>query len=805
MFRNYVKLAFRNLTKNKINSLVHVFGLTIGLTGCFLIGLFVLDELKFDQFHPDSERIYRIITERGGASAGEKWASSSPAFAPALAAEYPEIETATRVFRIRQKQLFEKGETKMLEEKGIFAEPIFLNIFHLPLKYGDPETALNEINNMVLTEELAQKYFGDENPIGQSITINEKQRKITGVLQSLSPYFHLDFNFIVAFENLKSQVSEARINSWVWQDFFTYVKFFPHTDIDRFEEKLIAFTEKNAHPQTKEHGFYYTPHLQNLEDIYLHSSQLQNDMARRGNNQYVMGLSLVGLFLLFIASINFINLTTARAIHRAKEVGIRKTAGAVRSQLTLQFITEAILIVGISVLIAAALTQVLLPSLNAFTEKALVFDWYKDPIIIMTLLGIIVITGLFAGTYPAFVLSGFRPVDALKGSKVPTAGHIHWLRKGLVTMQFTLSIILIISVLVIYQQVNFLGQKDLGFNEDQLMHFPMKNKLYNNFETTKAAFLNVPGVKSASTCFGIPADIISGDNVILPEDDSKSVPARIFAVDHEYIPTMGMELAAGRNFAKAMTTDSTEAFIINETAMRTFGIADSPEAAIGKPLHWEGWDDDRTIKKGKVIGVIKDFHYNSLHEKVEPSVLHIYPNAYWKLALKLDGTDLRQTIAGIENTWAEFNTGFPIDYQFVDEDLGAMYQSEQKLNSLFWIFTLLAIVISCLGTFGLAAYAAIQRRKEIGIRKVLGASNESIVYLMSKDFLKLVVVAIVIASPIAFYFLNGWLDNFAYRIYIQWWVFVAAGAAAILIAFLTVSLHSIKAATSNPINSLRTE
>ncbi len=805
MFKNYLKLAYRNLTKNKENSFIHLFGLTIGLTGCLLIGLFVLDELKYDRFHPDGGRTYRIYTERGGSGGGAMWAGTSPAINPTLKNDFPEVEQTLRLYRIRSKQLFQQEAVSFLEEGGYFAEPSIFEIFHLPLLHGDEATALSEINTVVLTQPLAEKYFGTENPVGQVISINDTERKITGVLQPIPRHFHLDFNFLVSFETVLASVSEERINSWVWQDFLNYVKLYPETNVARFEGKLPAFVEKYAHPQTKESGFYYYLNIQPLKDIYLHSANLRNDPAIKGDYQYVLGLSIVGAFLLFIACINFINLTTAKAVRRAKEVGVRKAAGALRSQLAIQFIGEAVLIVAIAVLLAAQMTRFLVPYLNEFADKTLTFDWYKSPVILALMLGITLLTGLLAGTYPAFVLSGFRPVDALKGSRFHPGNHVQWLRKGLVTLQFTLSILLIISVLIIFQQVHFLGNKTLGFQKEQLLHFPMKKGLYNNFESTKAEFLKVPGVAAASTCFGIPSDIVSGDNIIVPSNDRSNLPARIFAIDHEYIQTMGMEIVAGRDFSKAIQTDATEGFIVNETAVKTLGIADSPEAAIGQALEWEGWDKNRTIKKGKVVGVVKDFHYNSLHEAVQSAVLHIYPDAYWKLALRVNANDLSQTLTGIENTWDGFNTGYPLDYQFVDESFGVMYQAEEKLSSLLWIFTVLAIIISCIGAFGLAAYAAEQRRKEIGIRKVLGATTNGIVMLLSKDFLRLVMIALVIASPIAWYFMNNWLANFAYRINIQWWVFLLAGIAALCIAFLTVGFNGLRAALANPVNSLHSE
>ena len=805
MFKNYFKIALRNLWKQKVSSFINVTGLCIGLAGFFLIGLFVIDEWQYDRYHPEGDRVYRIYSERGGVGAGAMWATSSPALGPTLKEEFGEVEQSLRLYLIRQKTLFKKEEQSYLEENGFFAEPSIFNLFHLPFLYGDPKLALQEPNSIVLTERLAKKYFGKKNPIGQTLTVKKKEVTVTGVLKELPPHFHLQFDFLLPFEYLLNQVSKERIQSWVWQDFTNYIMVKPNTDVKQLSAKLPAFVEQHAHPETKKKGFHYYLHLQPLQEIHLHSAQLRNDVAVRGNYQYLVGLAVVGLFLLMIACINFITLTTARAVRRSKEVGIRKAAGALRSQLVVQFIGEAVLTVGIAMLLASQVVLFLLPYLNDFTGKELLFPLYTNPYLIPAMLGFAIFTGLVAGSYPAFILSGFRPALALKSTQLKLSGHVFWLRKGLVVIQFTLSTLLIISVLIIFRQVNFLNHTDMGFQKEQLLYFPMKGKMFRNLDMTKEEFVKIPGVTSASTCFGIPGDIVSGDGIIVPHREHKDLPARIFLIDHEYIETMGMEIIAGRDFSREIGTDAHEGFIINETAVKTLELGDSPDDAIDKPLEWDMWTDNDTIKKGRVIGVVKDFHYASLHEEIQTTVLHIYPDGYWKMALRINTADLPGTLAAIEQTWEQFETGYPIDYQFTDASFGAMYKEESKLSSLLRIFTLLAIFIACIGAFGLATYSTEQRRKEIGIRKVLGASVGGIVGLLSKDFLKLVCIAILVASPVAWYLMNQWLKDFAYRIDIQWWVFVLAGILALFIAFLTVSFQSISAALANPVKALRNE
>ena len=492
------------------------------------------------------------------------------------------------------------------------------------------------INKVVLSEAMAKKYFGSENPVGQTLVNGSNELTVSGVLAPLSPHFHLDFHFLISFGNLLEQASPERIRSWVWQDFFNYIKLVPGADLGRFEEKLPAFVESHAHPQTKELGFHYYLQLQPIKDIHLHSAQLRSDVARRGNYNYVIGLAIVGMFLLLIACINFINLATARALRRSKEVGVRKASGALRSQLAIQFVWEAVLVVLLAMVLSSQLVKLFLPYLNNFTDKALTFPIYTNPLLIAGLLGFTLLIGVLAGGYPAFILSGFRPVQALRGAKIKLSGHVFWLRKGLVITQFTLSTLLIISVLILFRQVNYLNQKDLGFQKEQLLHFPMKGKMFANHDLVKTEFERIPGITSASTCFGIPGDIVSGDNIIVPHQENKTLPARIILVDHEYIETMGMEILAGRDFSKENRTDAHQAFIINETAVKNLGLGDSPEEAVGKPLEWPMWTDNDTIKKGQVIGVIKDFHYASLHEEVQTAVLQIYPRGFWKVALRID-------------------------------------------------------------------------------------------------------------------------------------------------------------------------
>lgn len=805
MLKNYFTVAIRNLLKNKQSSFINILGLTVGLAGCFLISLFVLDEWKFDQFHPDKDRLYRVYNQVFGSAIGGTMASTSPMMAPTLKETFPEVNESLRVYNIRQKYLFKNEDKEYFEEKGLIVESTFFDFFDLPFLYGDATNALTGPNSIVLSASLAQKYFGNTNPVGNSLTLNGDPVKVTAVVEDPSPYFHLDFDFLFSFEELVAGVSEERMQSWVWSDFFNYVRLGPNASEEVLVAKMHEFAEKEIHPQTKESGFYYYPYLQKITDIHLYSSNFRNDIARRSNHIYIKGLIGVGIFLLLIACINFINLTTAKAMQRAKEVGIRKTSGALRSQLAFQFIGEATIVATISAILAVALTALVIPYVNDFTDKTIAQTWFLEPMTIVLLIGVILLTGLLAGAYPAFVISGFKPIEALKSGFLKAGGKTDWFRKSLVVVQFGLTILLIICVLVISQQINLLGKKDLGFNKEQLIHFPMRSIMFGQKDAVKTEFSKIPGVQSASIGFGIPGDIIAGDNIIIPGENRRKLSSRLFCIDHDYIPTMGMEIIAGRNFSKDNPTDASEGFIINETAISNLELGTSPEEVIGQPLEWDMWDYPDSIKRGRIIGVVKDFHYASLHEEVQSAVLHIYPESYWKVSLRISTEDIAGTIASVEETWNQFNTGFPIDYQFVDEGFGAMYTSEQKWSSLTWIATLLAIFIAGIGTYALATYMMERRRKEIGIRKVLGASTSVIIGLFSRNFIWMILIALVIFSPLAWYLMDVWLDDFAYRVPIHWWIFPLAGLGAIFLALVTVGSQGLRAAMGNPVNSLRDE
>ena len=801
MLINYFKIAIRNLRKYPSHTAINLMGLTMGITGCLLIGLFVWDEWQYDNYHSEGDHIYRVYNTVSRLNGESPIALVPPTYGPTMTQDFPEIVSSLRVMNVYGKVLFEVGDRKILEPEGLYAPSSFFDFFEFKGLYGDLEHALDEPNSVVINETLSHKFFGNKNPIGETIKVDGGEKMITGVVKNLDSHFHLQKDYFISFEALKNHVSEDRMNSWVWQQFYTYLKLKPGIEPEGLEAKFPAFVSKYAYPQTEPKGFTYLPHLQKLRDIHLYSSDFQWDIAQRGNITYVWALTFIGIFLLVIACINFINLSTARATHRAKEVGIRKVTGALRSQIIIQFISEAVLLATLAAILAIGFSRSLLPYLNEFSGKAIPFIPKTSLTVLFGILASSIGIGIIAGSYPAFVISKFRPAQVLKGSYL-SVSKAQWLRKGLVVLQFSLAILLIISTFIIYQQVTYINQKDLGFNQEYILTFPMKGAVKQNPAQAKAEFLRQPGIISATAGYGFPGDIIAGDNIIVPAED-KTYSANLFTIDHDYISAMGMEIVAGRDFSMDFPTDANEAFILNETAVRNLGLG-TPEEVIGQRLDWDLWGEDG-LKKGRVIGVVKDFHFKSLHEKVNTAVLHIYPQGYWQMALRVQGQNLRETLDEVEKIWDGFNTGYPFDYQFIDKSFGAMYTSEEKLSTLIAIFALLTIIISCMGLLGLVSFSTERRTKEIGIRKVLGASTQNIVVLLTSDLLKLVAVGMLIGGPLAWYIMDNWLSSFPYRISISIWFFVLAGGLTILLALLTVSFQSIRAALQNPVHSLRNE
>ncbi len=807
MIKNYIKTALRNLIRYKGFTLINILGLSIAITGCLVIGLFVQDEQQYDKFIKGGDDIYRFYTRRIDVSPVTSTANTPPMFATHMQ-QYPEVEYATRILMTDNRKLIEANGKKAYEDKGLVVDSSFFSVFPLQLVKGDPATAMHGSSSVVLTEEVVTKYFGTIDPMGKTIRVNNSDFIVTGILARIPEHFHLEINYLMPFA--ATGIDAERMRSWQWQQFFTYVKVKPATNVQLLQHKIQDAVKKDVEPITRKTGFAYVPFLQPLKDIHLKSSEFVYDNAKRGNATYVRGLTIIAIFVLVIACFNFINLATARSLRRAKEIGVRKVAGAVRRQLILQFTGETVLLSFISVIVAALATVLILPYLNAFTGKSISFNLVQQPVLLLLILFCLaLVIGVLAGLYPALVMSGFQPVRVLKGLKPggDNKGSALALRHGLVVIQFALSALLIVCTVIVYRQMNFLREKDLGFNKDQVIYFNALGKITEDPEAFKTELLRSPGVVSATAGYGLPGDLFAGDAVkLMTKDGEKEETTNLFIADYDYIKTLGFRIIAGREFLRDHPSDAENAFIINETAVKEFGF-ESPEKAIGKKIAWDKWIPDslNPVKRGEVVGVIKDFHSKSLHEKINKTVLIIYPPIVGKVAVKVRTANLPRTLEDIRTVWNKFSPDFPLDYNFLDENFDRMYKSEEKLSSLLWIFTAMAIFVGCMGLFGLAAFSAEQRVKEIGIRKVVGANAANIVTLLSGNFVRLIILSLLIASPVAWWVMNKWLEDFAYRITIGWSVFVIAGISALLIALLTVSFHAIKAALANPVKALRTE
>jgi len=805
MFRNYLQTALRNLLRYKSFAFINLLSLTIGMVSCLVIGLFVLDELKFDKFIPDHARTFRVYNENIGEEGTTLRAVVPPMYATTLQQEFPEVEKTLRIMigtGTSDKKLFEAGEISAYEQKGIAAENTFFDFFPLSIT-GDKKSALSQPNTIVLRAETAKKFFGNENAIGKIININKTPFKVTAVINQSTDNFHLDFSFVYSLAS--NGVPPQRMESWQWQQFYTYVKLKAGTDATAFEKKLQQMVKIKSDPITLERRSTLMPHLQKLTDIHLTSSALVfDDHVKKGNITYVKSLSVIGLFVLFIACFNFVNLATARSSRRAKEIGVRKVIGADRNQLVVQFISETILLSMISLLIAVGIVILLLQTINNFTGKSIQFNPFTDPVVAVILLTAAIILGILAGLYPAFFLSRFQPIQILHSNRLEAGKVRHaWVRKGLVVVQFTLSSLLIVCTLIVYDQINYLHNKDLGFNKDQVVLFQLRGEgIESKLDALKAELRKSPNIGGVTAGYGFPGDMLAGDEVSLPQAGNKSYPMTHLMADFDYATTLGLEFVAGRDFSRDMRTDTSEAFILNEAAVQSLGFG-TPLIALGQPIHWTKWfGGGDSIKRGKVIGVVKDLYLTSLHEKVRPTVIQLFP-VYFQMAVKIKSADIKGSLAYIETTWNKFNEQFPFEYKFLDENFSKMYQNEDKLSKLLWIFAALAIFIGCLGLFGLAAFAAEQRNKEISIRKVLGASTSHIAYILSKNFLLMVLIASFIAIPIAWWAMSNWLQDFSYKINISPWYFAITLLLSLVIALITTSFQSIKAAVENPIKSLK--
>jgi len=813
MLRSYLKVAWRNLTKNKTFSAINIIGLAIGLSCFLLIALYVMDELSYDRFNEKASRIYRINSDIKFGGADLHMPLSADQMGELLKKDYPQVEDYTRLYTFSGDKLVKKGSSYIIEKNVGNADSTFFNVFTLPAVEGNTKTALNEPNTVVISASAAYKYFGSaSNVVGKSLEVEQDGKpfpyKITAVIKDIPENSHLKLDMIFSMKNV--DYNWGHITS---HNFYTYLLLKENANVKDIESKFPEYTLRYVLPQIKQYmnissmdelrkaGNNLEYSLMPLTKIHLYSDRAF-EMRPSGNIQYVYIFSAVALFILLIACINFMNLTTARSANRAKEVGIRKVLGTERKELILQFLFESTLMVVISLAIALVIVYGLLPVFNNVADKKMVLQSLLSPYILPLLILLPFVTGLLAGSYPAFYLSAFRPIEVLKG-KLRMGGKGGGLRSVLVVFQFTTSIILIIGTIVVYKQLHFIQNTNLGFNKEQVLVLDGTGVLGNNVAAFKNDILQLQGVESGTISPYLPvANSSRSDNSFSKTPVMSATTGfdmQQWTVDYDYIKTMGMQLLKGRNFSRDFGSDST-AIIINETTANVLGYADP----IGQKIYSTPPEPGVAPKSYTIIGVVKNFNYETVHRNVGPLGLELGQTP-WSMSFRVNTGNINNLIAQIKNKWTAMVPGMPFSYRFMNESFDAMYHSEQRVGTIAIIFSVLAIFIACLGLFGLATFIAEQRTKEIGIRKVLGASVKGIVQMLSKDFIRLVLIAFVFAAPLAGWAMHRWLQDFAFRIQLQWWMFAVAGAGALIIALLTVTMQAIRAALMNPVKSLRTE
>jgi ABC-type antimicrobial peptide transport system permease subunit len=790
MFKNYLKTAWRNLWRNKFFSAIKLSGLALGIACSLLIMLWVNDEKSIDAFHKNGSRLYSVFERRYNERQIGGGYATQGLMADELKRVFPEIEYATG-YAWNELNTFE-ANSKIIKENGNHAGEDFFKMFTYPMLEGNTTTTLQSPVGIAVSKKMAEDFFGSpQQAIGKTLRYNNKKDlKITAVFDNVPTNSSLQFDYILNWQIFLEDNSWAK--NWTNNGPLTCVMLRKGTDAKVFENKISRFLDTYNKEQTEQ--VYVRLGIQRYGDVYLRPDLDKNGNISGGRIQYVKLFSIVAIFILLIASINFMNLETARSVKRAKEIGIRKVAGAIRFALVRQFIGEALLIVTTAVIISLALVTLVLPQFNLITGKDIHIP-YKDAGFWLSLSALLLVTGFISGSYPAIYLSSFKPVRILKGSLKFSTSTL-WFRKGLVVFQFILSIVFIIGTIVVSKQVAYIQSLNLGYNRENLLYIPLEGDLTSKYTVFKTQALKMPGVKEVTHATDAPTVINNGTTGVLWEgkDPNSKIDFTQVGVGYDFIKTLHIQMLQGRDFSRDFATDSAN-YIINETALKIIGYKNP----LGKPLTLWGM-------KGTIIGVVKDFHFNSLHEVINPLMLRLGENFDGGIALvKTEPGKTKEALASLEKVYKELNPKVPFTYRFSDEEYQKLYRSEQVVSQFANYFAFLAIFISCLGLLGLVIFTAEQRTKEFGIRKVLGARPIILFNLLSKEFLGLVVVAIIIASPVAWYFSNRWLQDFAYRTNLRWWVFVLAAFTALLIALATISFQSIKAAIANPVKSLRTE
>ena len=815
MIKNYLKVAWRNLMKSKVFSFINILSLAIGLTCCMLIAMYLHFELSYDTYHANGDRIYQLGTIFVKEGKEDRMANTPAPMARAMQMEFPEIEKSTRLLRTfaDDKTLLQykpgNGELRSFyESNGYMADSSFFEVLTYHFKEGNAVTALAEPNTVVLSDDIAKKIFGNEPALNKIIHISSSTNgdndfKVTGVFIPSTVPTHIDAKFFMSAMGGKARSFFDRPNDLASNNmFYTYFLLKPGSDPKKLEAKFPAFIDKYAGKDLKALGFYKKQFLTAVKDVHLYSNTSTNVTAS-GSVTYLYILGSIALFTLLIACVNFMNLSTARSSKRSAEVGVRKVLGAERSSLVRQFLGESLLMSMLAFAFALLFTYLLLPLFSRVSGKTIVFSFHQHGILLFAFLALAILTGLVAGIYPAFYLSSFQPIKVLKGRISNSLAAIS-LRKALVVFQFVISAGLIIAAVIISDQMNYLRSKDLGFQKDQQIVIPLRS------QTAKSSYIslqnelqNNPQVGNIGASLYYPGIFNPSDMPLYKEGENINNSKRFFMnwVDEGFLTTLGIRPLAGRVFSKSFPGDTSFRMVVNLTGIKQLGFS-TPQQAVGKKLlvDWQG-----QTYRWEIIGVVNDFHFKDLHSEIEPYGFQLNNVPQYNYAIVHAKGNVTATLKSIESTWHKLNPNEPLEYSFLDDDFQKNYEADNRLSAIVRNFTIIAILISCLGLFGLATFSAEQRTKEIGIRKVLGASVQSIVALLSKEFLLLVLIAIVIATPLAWWAMNKWLQDFAYRTTIQWWVFVIAAIIAILIALITISSQAIKAALTNPVKNLRTE
>ncbi|HEX5170181.1 MAG TPA: ABC transporter permease [Cyclobacteriaceae bacterium] len=816
MLRKYITIAIRNLNKYRFYTIINVFGLTIGISACLIILLFVQFELSYDKFNLNADRIVRVDWELYFGGKHTHKAAVTPPMADVLVRDYPEVEAATR-FRYLGSFQFKRDVENTVESRVVYADNDLFKIFTIPFIAGNPENALKEPHSMVISEQCAKQFFPDENALGKTlIKDNKTLYTVTGIVKDLPENSHFHYRMFLSMEGLE----ESKNGNWIGGPYNTYLLLQKGSDRKTLEDKLPDMLAKYLVPQASsvlgasfmdefvKGGSQLNLHLRPLLDIHLHSN-LQNELEPNGDIKYVYLFSAVAAFILVIACINFMNLATARSIKRAREVGIRKVMGSTRSNLTVQFLSESVILTALSFVVALAITSLVLPTFNLLTDMHLAIpgsDWRLG----LGLALAAVLVGVAAGLYPGFVLSAYQPAHVLKGKPMAHNGS-SFLRRGLVVFQFAVSMFLIIATLALYRQMNFIQQKKLGFDKEQVIRLRDVVNLGDKLFAIKEEMTKNALIKSGTVSSYFPGPFSARKTPLAwrygetPSPDN-SLNMEEWTVDYDYVPTLGMEIVAGRNFSRDFPSDSS-AVILNETAIRDFGFADDP---IGHNIsvlneNPDGSQDSTNATTWTIVGVVKDFNFESLRQRVTPLGLFFGTKSMHSIAFRFETGNTQAVIETLRDKWKTLAPGEPFHYAFLDQDFERLYTSEKKLSRLFMMFSGLAIIIACLGLFALTAFTAEQRTKEIGIRKVMGATVQNIVLLLSREFSKLVLAGFLFAAPLAAYGIYWYLQQYAYKTDISLMVYLEAGILAFLLAALTMGFQSIKAANTNPVNALKNE